>query len=295
MIATAVWTAVVQGPDVATEARSKPLAHRWQLIEGRHWQISSDAVEEPSTTDATEHTRGACRAGMVEVEGRMHVDGWGYSDMIDELQKSACVDWISRAFPERCRRFDDERWQHLSSSIPTQSMRFCIDRFEYPNRRGSYPWIMVSFSEAGAICSREGKRLCSEAEWTFACEGEKAMPYPYGYDRDPDVCVIDRPWRRVDADALRPRDSEQALMEVDRLWQGEASGARPHCRSPFGVYDMTGNVDEWTRSVIPGERPSVLKGGYWGPVRSRCRPSTRAHGQDFAFYQQGFRCCGDTP
>ncbi len=121
------------------------------------------------------------------------------------------------------------------------------------------------------------------------------MPHPYGYERDPEACVIDRPWREVDEDALASRSPERTLEELDRLWQGEPSGSRPRCRSVFGVYDMTGNVDEWTSSVVPGERPSVLKGGYWGPVRTRCRPSTRAHGPDFAFYQQGFRCCSDAP
>jgi sulfatase modifying factor 1 len=40
-------------------------------------------------------------------------------------------------------------------------------------------------------------------------------------------------------------------------------------------------------------RGDVLKGGYWGPVRTRCRPSTRVHGLDFSFYQQGFGCCAD--
>lgn len=174
-------------------------------------------------------------------------------------------------------------------------MHFCIDRFEYPNRRGAYPWIMVDWNEARGICAQEGKRLCTEAEWTFACEGEATLPYPYGYERDPEACVIDHPWREVHAEALFPRDTERALIELDRLWQGEPSGARPRCRSPFGVYDMTGNVDEWTISVVVGERPSILKGGYWGPVRDRCRPSTRAHGEDFSFYQQGLRCCSDPP
>jgi formylglycine-generating enzyme required for sulfatase activity len=57
---------------------------------------------------------------------------------------------------------------------------------------------------------------------------------------------------------------------------------------------MTGNVDEWTRtSNALAERQSVMKGGYWGPVRTRCRPATRAHDELHTFYQQGFRCCAD--
>jgi CheY-like chemotaxis protein len=51
---------------------------------------------------------------------------------------------------------------------------------------------------------------------------------------------------------------------------------------------MTGNVDEWTTSAVPHERPSVLKGGYLGSVRTTCRATTRAHGEDFYFYQIGF-------
>jgi hypothetical protein len=108
--------------------------------------------------------RGHCAEGMVEVEGRMMVDGWGDSDAVDALQKSVCVSWINRTFPERCAQFDEERWRVLSRNIPTQPMHFCIDRFEYPNRRGAYPWILVNWNEAKVICAREAKRLCTEAE-----------------------------------------------------------------------------------------------------------------------------------
>ena len=57
---------------------------------------------------------------------------------------------------------------------------------------------------------------------------------------------------------------------------------------------MTGNVDEWV--VNEGGHPykSGLKGGYWGPVRDRCRPMTVAHNELFEFYQIGFRCCGES-
>ena len=174
-------------------------------------------------------------------------------------------------------------------------MHFCIDRYEYPNRRGAYPAVMASWLDSERICAGEGKRLCTEQEWTFACEGDEAKPYPYGYERDADACVMDRQWLPYDAAALYSSDGELASAELDRLWQGEISGSHPRCRSAFGVYDTAGNVDEWTTSVVPGERPSVLKGGYWSVVRSGCRASTRAHGETFRFYQIGFRCCSDAP
>jgi sulfatase modifying factor 1 len=292
VLGVSIWSTDVR---VDPAAAAEPPPHLWQLIDGRHWQIVSSASEEPEVTDASEETRGRCAEGMVEVEGRMMVDDGGSFDPVDALQQDACVDWIDRTFPERCARFDEQKWRTLSAEVPRQTVHFCVDRFEYPNRRGAYPWIMVSWDDARGICAAQSKRLCTEAEWTFACEGEEATPYPYGYERDTDACVIDRPWRPVHAEVLEPPDTEQAMAELDRLWQGEPSGARPRCRSPFGVYDMTGNVDEWATSVVPGERPSILKGGYWGAVRTRCRPSTRAHGQTFAFYQQGFRCCRDAP
>ena len=42
-------------------------------------------------------------------------------------------------------------------------------------------------------------------------------------------------------------------------------------------------------------RPYVsgLKGGYWGPVKTRCRPMTTVHDPNFHYYQVGFRCCED--
>ena len=79
--------------------------------------------------------------------------------------------------------------------------------------------------------------------------------------------------------------------EAKRLWQGEPSGARTNCKSAFGVHDMTGNVDEWVVNESGHPFKSGLKGGYWGPVRDRCRPMTTAHGEEFSYYQVGFRCC----
>lgn len=275
----------------------EPLRHEWRLVRDRHWQIVSAPSESRETTDQIEANRGACSAGMIEVKGRMKLDPSPNAQYdqrsVEELQKTTCKRWINRDYPERCAEFDRDRWLASSKNLATKPMHFCMDRYEYPNQKGVYPMIMASWYEALEICAEEGKRLCDEAEWTFACEGEEAMPYPYGYVRDADACVVDQNWRAFRESALQPRNGYAAMVEMDRLWQGVVSGSQPRCRSSFGVYDMTGNVDEWTRSVREGERPSILKGGYWGPVRTRCRPSTRSHDENHTFYQQGFRCCAE--
>lgn len=269
--------------------------YEWQSIDRRHWQAASgSAGEAVELTDDREGTSAGCTPGMARVKGafRRELHGRATGE-VERLQDAACIDWISREFPARCRTFDREKIAAEVAKLPTEPMDYCIDRFEYPNVLGQNPMIVATFREAESVCKKGGKRLCTENEWTFACEGEEVRPYPYGYTRDGTACVIDRNWRPFAEGALQPRDGRVAREELDRLWQGEPSGSRGGCKSPFGVYDLTGNVDEWTRSVNPTGYSSVLKGGYWGPVRARCRPATRAHNEDFVAYQQSFRCCDD--
>ena len=277
----ALW----QGPMALDGVKAK---HAWHLLDGKFWQIVSTAGEDSELTDAAEGGRGICPTGMIEVAGKMKRHG-----MMEELQNQACTNWISKTFPARCGEFDRDKWLAISKDLPVDNVHMCIDRFEYPNKKGEYPVVMLNWYEADNACKAQSKRLCSENEWTFACEGEETLPYPTGYKRDAESCVIDRPWYKWDDSALGVRNSERAWRELDRLYQAMPSGASPRCKSPFGVHDMTGNVDEWTRTSVPGERPSVLKGGYWGPVRTRCRPATKVHDQTHTFYQQGFRCCSD--
>lgn len=279
-------------PDPASPSSGAPNVSEWRLIDGRHWQHLSESVEDAAVTDAREGNRGACPSGMVEVEGAMKTHP---THSIDGLQLMACTKWISREFPERCAVYDREKWLALSKSLPTKDQHFCIDRFEYPNQKGAFPYVMVTYLESRDLCQAQGKRLCTEEEWTFACEGEEARPYPTGYTRDAAQCVIDESWDSPKEGALLPRDTERAGEEIARIFHGAPSGSARSCKSPFGVYDMTGNVDEWTRSSLAGERPSILKGGYFGPVRTRCRPATRAHNEWHMYYQEGFRCCSDVP
>jgi hypothetical protein len=178
---------------------------------------------------------------------------------------------------------------------PLQHRRYCMDRFEYPNLEGVVPAVMVDWNDARRACAVEGKRLCSTNEWEFACEGPQMWPYPYGIERDPTACNIDRDYTLPEMEAFS--DPWKISSEVTRLDKRVPSGSRPRCISPFGVRDMTGNVDEWVDNPKGGvlDKPyrSTLKGGYWGPIRARCRPQTSSHNEWFSFYQVGFRCCKD--
>jgi hypothetical protein len=293
------WMTRMSGDGDGTSAMGKREARfKWRSVRGRHWQIISTDFEDPAVTDKREGTRGDCPAGMVQVQGAMKLDpdpNPFSANRIETMQLETCVEWIAREYPERCKTFDRDAWLTMIDELSTKPMSFCIDRFEYPNIVGQYPIIYASWYEASEMCEQQGKRLCSDDEWTFACEGEEAKPYPYGtgYVRAPEMCITDELWRPYNEKAMLPRDGESAGLEMDRLWRGKRSGEQKSCRSDMGVFDMTGNVDEWTHTSRVGERPSILKGGYWGPVRTRCRPTTRSHDQNHMFYQQGFRCCAD--
>jgi hypothetical protein len=224
---------------------------------------------------------GACPSDMVEVEGE-------YCPAVEHI----CVKWMENGMQrDRCAEY---RATSKCYGTPVKK-HFCIDRYEWPNQKGATPVVAVSFDEAAAQCKGAGKRLCKDSEWTLACEGADRLPYPYGYARDEKACNHDKFYIQPNNDAYA--DPRTRAAEIARVDQREASGSRQGCVSQFGVHDMVGNVDEWVvnEKGFASKEPymSGLKGGYWGPVRNRCRPMTTDHNAWHHGYQIGFRCCAD--
>jgi formylglycine-generating enzyme len=242
--------------------------------------VPSPVPEAQSLSDKSIH--GACSADMVDVDG-------DYCPYVEQQ----CLRWLDPETKLRCAEFEKSVVERCA--MKTQHKRFCIDRYEWPNKVGVLPAFMASFRDATFACESQGKRLCDDTEWTLACEGPERQPYPYGtgFARDDRACNIDKPYVWPRPEKIFNLDTQDE--ELERLDQREPSGSRTSCVSPYGVHDMVGNVDEWVVNASQSGRPhlSGLKGGYWGPVRTRCRPMTTAHDESFKYYQIGFRCCGD--
>jgi len=179
--------------------------------------------------------------------------------------------------------------------VEPRRQRFCIDEYEYPNKAGAHPPVMVDWYDGAAACAAEGKRLCWESEWVSACEGPDKTPFPYGHKRDPKQCNIDNPYVHPILDKVYSARPDEQNTELLKLDQSVASGAKPGCVSGFGVHDLTGNFDEWVNAEQEYEKSkwAGLKGGAWGHVRNACRPMTTSHPPEFTYYFISFRCCAD--
>jgi tRNA A-37 threonylcarbamoyl transferase component Bud32 len=147
-----------------------------------------------------------------------------------------------------------------------------IDRYEHPNRAGATPTTRVDWEEAVALCQQAGKHLCREEEWEAACAGASRRPFPWGEQPVGQRCV--RRGKGVRGPAR--------------------SGSRTQCVSAEGVFDLSGNVAEWTSSAVKEGAPQrVLRGGSFAQSDEKLGCTARDYrlpGQGGAAHL-GLRCC----
>jgi formylglycine-generating enzyme len=161
-----------------------------------------------------------------------------------------------------------------------------------PKGRGSvarddHPVVHVAFEDAEAYAAWAGKRLPTEAEWEYAARGGLAgAEYTWG-DEDPDGRANywhgEFPWR--------PAPGYGATAPVGSF-----------APNGYGLFDMAGNVWEWTATPAPADPQfnvprRIVKGGSFLCADSYCRryrpAAKRPQPIDTGMSHIGFRCASD--
>jgi sulfatase-modifying factor enzyme 1/putative metal-binding protein len=144
------------------------------------------------------------------------------------------------------------------------------------------PWALVTWTEAAAACADAGKRLCSEDEWQTACMGASKTTYPYGNSYAATRC------NGNDYDPIPGGIDDDLAVPT---------GSLVGCASPWAnntkIFDMSGNLREWTSTPVSGFR-RIRGGGYDNVAAAlKCTFDFWAEDEDQFYFNLGFRCCAD--
>jgi formylglycine-generating enzyme required for sulfatase activity len=192
----------------------------------------------------------------------------------------------------------------------------------YPLNKPEQPAVRLSWHQAMAFCdwlsekTARHVRLPTEAQWEYACRAGTATPTWYG-DLDTDFSSFanlgDAKLQEFALDTYirvhlvpNPNKYDDWVPKDDRFNDGGFVSAPvgSYQPNPWGLFDVHGNVWEWTRSSLrpypyvgndgrndpaaPGKR--VVRGGSWYDRPKRCRSAFRLAYQPYqCVFNVGFR------
>lgn len=159
-------------------------------------------------------------------------------------------------------------WKYVMGNNPSH-FNNCGD--SCPVDKVSWSWAQSFLQKLNAITGKQ-YRLPTEAEWEYACYAGSQTEYCGGNDLD-------------------------AVAWSDTLW-GETHPVGQKQANGYGLYDMTGNVEEWINACYKEDcRVAVIRGGHYESSITRSHASFRSSNgtNSITYSTEGFRLARTLP
>ncbi|NPV78060.1 MAG: formylglycine-generating enzyme family protein [Anaerolineae bacterium] len=188
-------------------------------------------------------------------------------------------------------RIDPGDKLYIPLDDPSQRVRYDGVTFSPQPGYEDHPMTMVSWFGARGYCEFYGYRLPTEVEWEKAARGTDGRPFPWGED------IL-----RENANFYASRDPYEDMTSYGsrttpvgfyngRTYNGYTTIDSP---SPYGLYDMAGNVWQWTGDVYEGMHYRFLRGGSKDTYEMDLRAWARNNATPtYVSPGVGFRCARD--
>ena len=145
---------------------------------------------------------------------------------------------------------------------PGGTIVFRDGRFQIRSDRALHPVVWVSWYGAKLFADFYACRLPYEEEWEKAAHGNSTRDYPWGDQIDGRYANF--------LDSGDPFDNGTTPVDFYR-GQRQGSFQTIDAASPYGVYDMAGNVWEWTDGFAGSSEYHIIKGGSYNSATRRLR------------------------
>jgi formylglycine-generating enzyme required for sulfatase activity len=215
---------------------------------GQHNDIASTDAYEIMITDVTaqqyaDFLHAALADGYVKMDGEQIVGFYPGDEFrgVKHEEKIEAGDWI-----------------FIPLNDPSQRIKFDGTTFTVQNGYENHPMTMVSWFGAWGYCGYYDWRLPTEMEWEKAGRGTDTRPFPWGEEI-----------QRNNANFYSSRDPFEDMSSFGSrtspvgFYNGKQYGDYQtlNSASPYGLYDMAGNVWQWTGNVYEGMHYRFLRGG----------------------------------
>lgn len=172
--------------------------------------------------------------------------------------------------------------------------QFLIDKYTVTNRmyaefdenhyynedQADYPVVGINLEQAMRYAHWWGKDIPTEDEWEYAARGNDFRHFPWGNDWD------------YESEKDKIESEKRCNTSLTGTDGARSSKEYPNGTSPFGCFNMSGNVWEWTKTYALNDLNQVIvKGGSWS--QQGIMPWTWyrfSYSKETGYQNVGFRC-----